>query len=91
MPFSRWHRPPGGLYARAGSGAEDACGPFPSSVMQALRGVLHAWVELEEDWTSVPPITRPVPPDGLPQRHLSVQPPCQLKKKDNLLVFNNYI
>ena len=66
MPFSRWHRPPGGLYARAGSGAEDACGPFPSSVMQALRGVLHAWVELEEDWTSVPPITRPVPLAGLP-------------------------
>ena len=41
--------------------AEDAGGPFPSSVMQALRGVLQDWAELDEDWTSVPPITRPVP------------------------------
>src|ERR1035441_3046109 len=33
----------------------------------------------------------PGPPRWTTQRHLSVQPPCQLKKKDNLLVFNNYI
>ena len=59
--------------------------------MQALRGVLHHWIDLEEDWASVPPITRPVPNRRATQRDLSLQPPCQLKRKDKLFVFNNRI
>ena len=59
--------------------------------MQALRGVLHDWVDLEVDWTSVPPFTRPIPNQGATQRYPPLQPPCQIEKQYKLFVFNNYI
>ena len=59
--------------------------------MQALRGVLHEWADLEENWTSVPPITRPVPNRWATQRDLLGQPPGQIESNDKLFIFSNYI
>jgi hypothetical protein len=89
MPFSPLAQAPKGLVCAGRWWAEDACGPFPSSVYAGSMRVLHAWAESEEDRTSVPPITRPFPNRWTTQALSSLlQPPCQTKWKDKLFVFN---
>jgi hypothetical protein len=64
---------------------------FHPPLRRLYEAWLDDWAELDGDWTSVPPINRPVPnPMRYPTLSPSLQSPCQTKKKSKLLVFNKY-